>query len=133
MITREVFERGTSAFNAHDIDRFAEVLDDEVELKAPGVSGRGKQHARRSIAAGCSPFPMLMWTLRVLTSLVTPPSRMVRSRARTMVFSTARQSRYPQPAAQSGSTTCNSSAFATVNMSRSTWRSTGFSCSSDSD
>lgn len=42
MTTREVFERGTSAFNAHDIDGFAEVLHDEVEFKAPGVSGRGK-------------------------------------------------------------------------------------------
>jgi ketosteroid isomerase-like protein len=42
MTVREVFERGTIAFNTHDIDRFAELMADNVEFKAPGVSGEGK-------------------------------------------------------------------------------------------
>lgn len=36
MTTREAFERGTDAFNAHDIDGFAEVLADDVVFVAPG-------------------------------------------------------------------------------------------------
>jgi uncharacterized protein (TIGR02246 family) len=42
MTIREVFERGTEAFNAHDIDRFAGLMADDVEFRAPGVSGHGK-------------------------------------------------------------------------------------------
>ena len=42
MTTREVFETGTEAFNAHDINRFAELMADDVEFTAPGASGRGK-------------------------------------------------------------------------------------------
>jgi steroid delta-isomerase-like uncharacterized protein len=42
MTIREVFEKGTDAFNAHDIDRFAQLMADDVEFRAPGVSGRGK-------------------------------------------------------------------------------------------
>jgi steroid delta-isomerase-like uncharacterized protein len=42
MTVREVFETGTEAFNAHDIDRFAELMADDVAFRAPGVSGRGK-------------------------------------------------------------------------------------------
>jgi predicted ester cyclase len=42
MNIREAFEEGTIAFNAHDIDRFANLMTDDVEFRAPGVSGRGK-------------------------------------------------------------------------------------------
>jgi len=42
MTVREVFETGTDAFNAHDIDAFAELMADDVDFKAPGVSGHGK-------------------------------------------------------------------------------------------
>lgn len=42
MMTREVFEKGTDAFNAHDIDGFAAVLDDNVIFEAPGMHGEGK-------------------------------------------------------------------------------------------
>ena len=40
---REVFQAGTDAFNAHDIDAFAELLADDVVFDAPGMprdSGR---------------------------------------------------------------------------------------------
>ena len=43
MTVRQAFERGTETFNAHDIDGFAETLDDDVVFKAPGgVEGKGK-------------------------------------------------------------------------------------------
>ena len=43
MTTREVFERGTDTFNAHDIDGFAELLTDDVAFQAPGgMRGQGK-------------------------------------------------------------------------------------------
>jgi ketosteroid isomerase-like protein len=43
MTAREAFERGTDTFNAHDIDKFAEVLADDVVFKAPGgIRGAGK-------------------------------------------------------------------------------------------
>jgi ketosteroid isomerase-like protein len=43
MTTREAFERGTDAFNAHDIHGFAEVLADDVVFTAPGgMNGEGK-------------------------------------------------------------------------------------------
>jgi ketosteroid isomerase-like protein len=43
MTTREVFEKGTNAFNAHDLPAFAAVLAEDVAFKAPGgVAGTGK-------------------------------------------------------------------------------------------
>jgi ketosteroid isomerase-like protein len=43
MTTREAFQKGTDAFNAHDIDAFAEVLADDVVFQAPGgMRGEGK-------------------------------------------------------------------------------------------
>jgi ketosteroid isomerase-like protein len=43
MTPREAFEKGTATFNAHDLDGFAEVLDDNVVFKAPGgMHGEGK-------------------------------------------------------------------------------------------
>lgn len=41
--TRDVFERGTDAFNAHDMDAFAEVMADDVVYSGPGgAGGKGK-------------------------------------------------------------------------------------------
>src|SRR5262249_573550 len=43
MTVRESFERGTEAFNAHDIVGFAEVLADDAVFEAPGgMRGEGK-------------------------------------------------------------------------------------------
>ena len=39
----EAFEKGTQAFNAHDLEGFAEVLAEDVRFEAPGgVRGAGK-------------------------------------------------------------------------------------------
>jgi ketosteroid isomerase-like protein len=43
MTPRQAFEKGTATFNAHDLNGFAEVLDDDVVFRAPGgTHGRGK-------------------------------------------------------------------------------------------
>jgi steroid delta-isomerase-like uncharacterized protein len=43
MTAREAFDRGTEAFNAHDIDAFAAVLAEDVICVAPGgPAGEGK-------------------------------------------------------------------------------------------
>src|SRR5262245_46275953 len=40
---REVFQRGTDTFNAHDLDGFAAVLAEDVTFEAPGgMRGEGK-------------------------------------------------------------------------------------------
>jgi ketosteroid isomerase-like protein len=42
-ITSELaFETGTDAFNARDLDRFANGLADDVVFQAPGAAGEGK-------------------------------------------------------------------------------------------
>jgi steroid delta-isomerase-like uncharacterized protein len=43
MTIRDAFEKGTEAFNAHDLDGFEAVLADDVVFRAPGgMSGQGK-------------------------------------------------------------------------------------------
>jgi steroid delta-isomerase-like uncharacterized protein len=43
MSVREAFDKGTDAFNAHDMDAFAETLADDVSQTAPGgMSSQGK-------------------------------------------------------------------------------------------
>ena len=49
MTTREAFQAGTDAFNAHDIDAFAELLADDVVFEAPGAP-------RDSGRAACAAF-----------------------------------------------------------------------------
>jgi ketosteroid isomerase-like protein len=58
MTTREAFERGTDTFNAHDLDGFAEVLDDDVVFQAPGgLRGEGKQACIEFYGGWMSAFP----------------------------------------------------------------------------
>ena len=54
MTVRESFERGTEAFNAHDIVGFAEVLADDAvfEARQAGCVGRERRPALSSMAAG---------------------------------------------------------------------------------
>src|SRR5690348_13584868 len=55
---REAFERGTEAFNAHDIDAFAEVMADDVVFQAPGgMSGQGKPACVAFFGGWLSAFP----------------------------------------------------------------------------
>lgn len=56
--TREAFERGTEAFNAHNIDAFAAVLADDVVFRAPGpTNGKGKVGCAELFAGWFGAFP----------------------------------------------------------------------------
>jgi steroid delta-isomerase-like uncharacterized protein len=58
MTVREAFEKGTQTFNAHDIDGFTSVLDDDVSYTAPGgITGRGKEACARFFAGWFEAFP----------------------------------------------------------------------------
>jgi steroid delta-isomerase-like uncharacterized protein len=55
---RETFEKSTTAFNAHDIDGFANLLADDAVFRAPGgMSGTGKQACIKFFADWLSAFP----------------------------------------------------------------------------
>jgi hypothetical protein len=57
MTVREAFEKGTNAFNAHDIRGFAEVLADDVVFQAPGVRGQGKEACAEFYRSWLTAFP----------------------------------------------------------------------------
>jgi steroid delta-isomerase-like uncharacterized protein len=58
MTAREAFERGTEAFNAHDIETFAEVMADDVVFQAPGgMLGHGKPACVAFFGGWLSAFP----------------------------------------------------------------------------
>ena len=58
MTAREVFEKGTEVFNAHDIDAFAELLADDVIVRAPGgMTGRGKAACLDFFGSWLDAFP----------------------------------------------------------------------------
>ena len=58
MTIREAFERGTQAFNAHNIDEFTGVLADDVGYQAPGgISGQGKTACAQFFAGWFGAFP----------------------------------------------------------------------------
>ena len=55
---REAFERGTEAFNTHDVDGFAATFADDVVFKAPGgVAGQGKAACAEFFAGWFGAFP----------------------------------------------------------------------------
>jgi len=56
--SREAFQRGTDAFNAHDLDGFAAVLADDVAFQAPGgMRGEGKPACVEFYGSWMSAFP----------------------------------------------------------------------------
>src|SRR5271165_6550277 len=58
MTAREAFEKGTAAFNAYDLDGFAEVLADDVVFKAPGgIHGEGKAACAAFFGSWFAAFP----------------------------------------------------------------------------
>jgi ketosteroid isomerase-like protein len=58
MTVREAFDKGTEAFNAHDIDGFTGVLADNAVFRAPGgINGRGKAACAQFYAAWFEAFP----------------------------------------------------------------------------
>jgi steroid delta-isomerase-like uncharacterized protein len=55
---REAFDKGTEAFNAHDIDEFAGTLADDVTYRAPGgISGAGREACAQFFAGWLEGFP----------------------------------------------------------------------------
>ena len=55
---RETFDKSTTAFNAHDIDGFADLLADDAVFSAPGgMNGVGKQACTEFFAGWLSAFP----------------------------------------------------------------------------
>ena len=58
MTVREAFEKGTEAFNAHDIGGFSDVMTDDVVYRAPGgMSSAGKQACAEHYAGLFTAFP----------------------------------------------------------------------------
>jgi ketosteroid isomerase-like protein len=58
MTALEAFEKGTSTFNAHDIDGFAQVLADDVAFTAPGgAQGVGKAACAAFFGGWFDAFP----------------------------------------------------------------------------
>ena len=58
MTTRETFERGTDTFNAHDLHGFAEVLDEDVVVVAPGgIRCEGKEACAGFYGGWFAAFP----------------------------------------------------------------------------
>ena len=58
MTVREAFDKGTEAFNAHDIAGFAEVLADNAAFEAPGgVRGQGKTACIEFYGSWLGAFP----------------------------------------------------------------------------
>jgi ketosteroid isomerase-like protein len=67
MTAREVFEKGTATFNAHDIDGFAEVLADDVVFQAPGgIRGEGKAACAEFFGSWFGAFPDARVEVRAL-------------------------------------------------------------------
>lgn len=64
---REAFEKGTEAFNAHDIDAFTSVLAEDVVYQAPGgISGQGKAACAQFFADWFGAFPDAHVTVHAL-------------------------------------------------------------------
>jgi ketosteroid isomerase-like protein len=58
MTAREAFDKGTAAFNSHDIEGFAQVLADDVVFRAPGgIRGNGKEACAAFFGGWFSAFP----------------------------------------------------------------------------
>ncbi len=58
MTVRETFDRSTSAFNAHDIDGFTDLIADDAVYQAPGrMSGTGKQACAQFFEGWLAAFP----------------------------------------------------------------------------
>ena len=53
-----LFQKGTAAFNAHDLDGFAEILADDVVFKASGgIQGEGKAACAAFFGSWFTAFP----------------------------------------------------------------------------
>jgi steroid delta-isomerase-like uncharacterized protein len=58
MSVREAFDKGTEAFNTHDLDAFAEIISDDVVQTAPGgIRAEGKPACIAFFANWIEAFP----------------------------------------------------------------------------
>ena len=74
MTVREAFEKGTEAFNAHDMRGFAEVVADDVVFQGQAAyAAKERRHASSFSVAGSLPFPTRKWTCTTCTSSITSP------------------------------------------------------------
>jgi uncharacterized protein (TIGR02246 family) len=65
--TQPAFEKGTDAFNARDLDRFAELLADDVVFQTPGCAdGAGKEACVAYFATLFHAFPDAQFEVRKL-------------------------------------------------------------------
>jgi hypothetical protein len=117
MDTRELFEKGTLTFNAHDIKGFAEVLADDVVFEAPGgLRGKGKAACADFFGSWFVAFRTRTSKSIAFTSSMMSQSRKAHSRVRTTVFSEAPSEMFRQLAVPSDWTTykCSTSAMAST-------------------
>jgi ketosteroid isomerase-like protein len=58
MTIRETFDQSTTAFNAHDLDGFTDLIADDALYQAPGrMSGAGKQACAQFFEGWLTAFP----------------------------------------------------------------------------
>lgn len=67
MTTREAFDKSTTAFNAHDIRGFADLIADDAVFRAPGgMSGSGRQACADFFGGWLRAFPDALVAIRDL-------------------------------------------------------------------
>ncbi|MGC3998326.1 MAG: ester cyclase [Anaeromyxobacter sp.] len=54
---REMFEKGTRAFNTHDIEAMGELLHDDCEVNSPGFEVQGQQAVKAFYRGWIDAFP----------------------------------------------------------------------------
>lgn len=65
---REMFEKGTDAFNRHDIEEMGELFTDDVRLRSPGVGEiKGKQTAKTFYMSWVDAFPDARVEIKAVT------------------------------------------------------------------
>lgn len=64
---RETFDKSTTAFNAHDIGGFTDLIAEDAEYRAPGgMTGAGRQACAEFFAGWLAAFPDAHVTVRDL-------------------------------------------------------------------
>ena len=65
---REMFEKGTDAFNRHDIEELGELLTDDVRVRSPGASEvKGKQSVKTYYKSWIDAFPDARVEIKAVT------------------------------------------------------------------
>jgi steroid delta-isomerase-like uncharacterized protein len=65
---REMFEKGTDAFNRHDIEAMGELLTDDVRVRSPGAGEvKGKQSVKAFYKSWVDAFPDARVEIKAVT------------------------------------------------------------------